>query len=96
VVTSLEHRSDGGSIGVAGGACQGGEAERSAHEGGRRGPRELVQRQGAAGLRRPAGIAMDDAPDLETLQDRLNRIQDTWNALPIHERQRLMPHPGRP
>jgi hypothetical protein len=40
------------------------------------------------------GIPMDDAPDLETLQDRLNRIQDAWNALPIHERQRLMPHPG--
>jgi hypothetical protein len=40
------------------------------------------------------GIPMDDAPDLETLQDRLNEITNTWNALPIHERQRLMPHPG--
>ena len=40
------------------------------------------------------GIPMDDAPDLETLQDRLNEITNAWNALPIHERQRLMPHPG--
>jgi hypothetical protein len=40
------------------------------------------------------GIRMDDAPDLETLQDRLNQIQGAWNALPIHERQLLMPHPG--
>jgi hypothetical protein len=40
------------------------------------------------------GIAMDVAPDLETLQDRLNEVTNVWNALPIHERQRLMPHPG--
>lgn len=42
---------------------------------------------------REQGIELDDLPDLETLQERLDEIQDRWNALPTDERRRLMPHP---
>lgn len=42
---------------------------------------------------RSVGLELDGAPDLETLQSRLSQIQDAWNALPVHERRRLMPHP---
>lgn len=45
---------------------------------------------------RTLGIELDDAPDLDTMQQRLAQIQQAWNDLPIHERRRLMPHPGDP
>ena len=38
---------------------------------------------------RELGISMDDAPDMEALQDRFQRITEAWNALPIEERRRL-------
>jgi hypothetical protein len=41
---------------------------------------------------RSIGIELEGAPDLETLQERLNRINEAWNALPVTERRRLMPH----
>lgn len=43
---------------------------------------------------RSIGIDMDNVPDQATLQGRLQEIQDAWNNLPVHERQRRMPHPG--
>ncbi len=45
---------------------------------------------------RTIGIDLDGAPDLETLQRRLEQIQEAWNELPVSERRRLMPHPGDP
>ena len=42
---------------------------------------------------RSVGIDLDTAGDMETLQSRLTQIQQAWNALPVHERRRLMPHP---
>lgn len=42
---------------------------------------------------RSVGIDLDTAGDVETLQQRLAQIQDAWNALPVAERRRLMPHP---
>ncbi|CAN5462022.1 hypothetical protein BH18ACT8_BH18ACT8_07790 [soil metagenome] len=43
---------------------------------------------------RSIGIQVDDLPDLATLQEHLDRITESWNALPIHERRRLQPRPG--
>jgi hypothetical protein len=43
---------------------------------------------------RSMGIDLDDAPDIETLQSRLDQVQSMWNALPMVERRRLMPRPG--
>ncbi|MGZ5418537.1 MAG: hypothetical protein ACXWDI_15315, partial [Nocardioides sp.] len=43
---------------------------------------------------RSIGIELDGAPDLETLQQRLDQIRQAWNDLPVSERRRLMPHPG--
>lgn len=37
------------------------------------------------------GIEFDDVPDLETMQARLDATNAAWNALPMHERLRLMP-----
>jgi hypothetical protein len=45
---------------------------------------------------RTIGIELDGAPDLETLQQRLEQIQQAWNELPVSERRRLMPRPGDP
>ena len=45
---------------------------------------------------RTIGIDLDGAPDLETLQQRLEQIQQAWNELPVSERRRLMPRPGDP
>lgn len=42
---------------------------------------------------RSIGIELEGVPDLETLQQRLAQIHDAWNALPVTERRRLMPHP---
>ena len=44
---------------------------------------------------RSRGIDLDTAPDVETLKERLEEINALWNALPMEERQRLMPRPGR-
>jgi hypothetical protein len=43
---------------------------------------------------RSIGIDLDDLPNVDTLQQRIDQITQSWNDLPIHERQRLMPHPG--
>jgi len=43
---------------------------------------------------RQIGIDLDDAPDEQTLQARLDEITATWNALPQEERRRRMPMPG--
>jgi hypothetical protein len=43
---------------------------------------------------RSIGIDVDQAPDLETLHERMGEIQEAWNALPVEERRRLMPRPG--
>ena len=43
---------------------------------------------------RDIGIHLDDAPDMETLQQRLSQITEAWNALPVADRRRLMPRPG--
>lgn len=43
---------------------------------------------------RGLGVEVDDAPDVETLQARLEQVQESWNALPVHERRRRMPGPG--
>ncbi|MGH3425579.1 MAG: hypothetical protein ACRDO8_12650 [Nocardioidaceae bacterium] len=40
------------------------------------------------------GLSLEDAPDVETLKARMAEVQDRWNALPVHERRRLMPTPG--
>jgi len=37
------------------------------------------------------GIDFDDVPDLESMQQRLDATQAAWNAVPMHERLRLMP-----
>jgi hypothetical protein len=39
------------------------------------------------------GISLDDGADTDTIQARLDAIQNAWNDLPIHERQRRMPKP---
>jgi hypothetical protein len=44
---------------------------------------------------RSRGVDLDTAPDVETLQARLEEINAQWNALPMDERHRLMPRPGR-
>jgi hypothetical protein len=40
------------------------------------------------------GVSLDDAPDIETMQSRLDTITEAWNVLPVHERQRQMPMPS--
>lgn len=40
---------------------------------------------------RSLGIDLDDAPDHETAQQRLDEVTERWNALPQEERWRLMP-----
>lgn len=40
---------------------------------------------------REIGIELDGADSIEELQDRLDRIQDAWNALPVEDRRRRMP-----
>lgn len=42
---------------------------------------------------RSIGLDVDAAPDIETLQQRLDQVQEAWNALPLEERRRLMPGP---
>lgn len=37
------------------------------------------------------GIGLDDVPDLETMNERLQQIQAAWNALPADERRRRSP-----
>lgn len=43
---------------------------------------------------RTVGIDLDGAADVEELQGRLDRLAEAWNALPMEERQRLMPDPS--
>ncbi|HEU0288200.1 MAG TPA: hypothetical protein VFR22_14225 [Nocardioidaceae bacterium] len=43
---------------------------------------------------REIGVDLDNAPDVESLQAKLDEINDSWNALPIHERRRRMPSPS--
>ncbi len=42
---------------------------------------------------RSIGIRLDEAADLDELNDRLARIQTAWNDLPTAERHRLLPDP---
>lgn len=43
---------------------------------------------------RSIGVELDDLPDEEALQTRMDQTTQSWNSLPIHERRRLMPRPG--
>lgn len=43
---------------------------------------------------RSQGIDLDDVPDVQTMQARLEETNRRWNDLPVFERQRLMPSPG--
>jgi hypothetical protein len=40
------------------------------------------------------GLPVDNLSSVDELQGRLDQIAAAWNALPIHERQRLDPQPG--
>ena len=42
---------------------------------------------------RAQGISFADAPDLETLQARLDEVTELWNALPMEQRLALSPRP---
>ena len=42
------------------------------------------------------GISFEDAPDLDTLQARLDHVTALWNALPIDQRRALSPSGGGP
>jgi hypothetical protein len=53
---------------------------------GRHSPTKVLQTFG-----REIGITFDGAVDADELQDRLARIQDAWNALPMAERHARMP-----
>ncbi len=43
---------------------------------------------------RTLGIPLDEADDVDELNERLQRITTAWNGLPIQERRRLMPDPS--
>jgi hypothetical protein len=43
---------------------------------------------------RGIGVELDNAPDIETLRSRLQDVNESWNALPFHERRRRMPSPN--
>lgn len=40
------------------------------------------------------GLDLDGAESLDDLNARMALVNTSWNSLPIHERQRLMPNPG--
>lgn len=40
------------------------------------------------------GLDLTSAESLDDMNARLALVNTSWNSLPIHERQRLMPHPG--
>ena len=56
-------------------------------------PDRHSQHRVLADFGRTVGIDLDGAADLDELQGRLDRLTQEWNALPVEERQRLMPDP---